>query len=44
VHRLREKWGESVRRASNAHLCFRPAFMQQAGVVEAFVRLGESLE
>ena len=44
AHRLREKWGESVRRASHAHLRFRSPFMKQPGVVEAFVALGEPLE
>src|SRR5271170_1752480 len=44
AHRLREKWGKSVRRAPHAHLGFRPPFMQQTGVVEALVTLGESLE
>src|SRR5437588_12798322 len=44
VHRLREKWGKSVRRASRAHLRLRPPFMQQPGVVEAFVAVSETLE
>src|ERR1700716_4133763 len=44
AHRLREKWGNRVRRPPRAHLRFRPPFMQQAGVVEPFVGLGESLE
>src|SRR6266446_7383388 len=44
VHRLREKWGKSVRRASRGHLRFRPPFMQQPGVVEAFVAVSEPLK
>src|SRR5207302_3737152 len=44
VHRFRKKWGKSVRRAAHAHLRFRPPLVQQTGVVEAFVTLGESLE
>src|SRR5258708_28906013 len=44
VHRLGEKWGKSVRRASRGHLRFRPPFMQQTGVVETFVAVSEPLE
>src|SRR6267378_7301976 len=44
AHCLRKERGESMRRASHAHLCLRSPFMQKTGVIEALVALGESLK
>src|SRR6202023_4227570 len=43
-HCLRKERGEGMRRAAHAHLRLCSPFMQETGVIKAFVALGESLK
>src|ERR1700678_3087206 len=44
AHRFGEQGSKGVRRAAHAHLCLGSPFMQKAGVIEALVVRGKSLE